>query len=378
MMKFFRKIRQKMMTKKKSSKYLFYPTRKTNYALLFLLCFFTLTSSLGQSSSLFDDNNEILTLNLRGDLKTVFKDRGNDPKYHMVNLQYNTDQNTINIPIKIKSRGNFRKMKSNCKYPPLLLNFKKSSILKKSIFKGQDKIKLVTPCGGEKYVVREYLVYKLNNLITPMSFKARLVKINFQDTVNNKSSEPLYGFLIEDEKKMAKRNQSKIMKKIGQRPERVQKEHFLKMAVFQYMIGNTDWSVQYQQNIKLIVNDSKSLTTAIPYDFDHAGIVGAPYAYPAPELQLSSTKQRRYRGYCNPKMNQFTSTIESFNKLKGNFYKLYEDNPLLSNRYKKQTLKFLDQFYKTINDPKKVRKAFSYPCNKSGTGNIVIKGLKKN
>ena len=367
-----------MMTKSKSIRYLLYQIGKINHVIFFLICLFILTSSQGQTSKLFDDTNQVITLNLQGDFKTIFKDRGDDPKYHSVNLQYKADQNTINIPIKIKSRGNFRKMKSNCKYPPLLLNFKKSSILKNSIFKGQDKIKLVTPCRGEKYVVREYLVYKLNNLITPMSFKAKLVRINFQDTVNNKSSEPLYGFLIEDEKKMAKRNQSKIMKKIGQRPERVQKEHFLKMTIFEYMIGNTDWSVQYQQNIKLIVNDSKSLPTAIPYDFDHAGIVGAPYAHPAPELQLTSTKQRRYRGYCIPKMSQFTSTIESFNKLKGNFYKLYEDNPLLSNRYKKQTFKFLDQFYKTINDPKKARKAFSYPCKKSGTGNVVIRGMNKN
>ncbi|MCK5441392.1 MAG: hypothetical protein KAJ23_05845, partial [Maribacter sp.] len=198
------------------------------------------------------------------------------------------------------------------------------------------------------------------------------------DTVKNKSSMPYYGILLEEEEQMAKRNQSRSLEKIGLRPEVTQKEDFLKMAVFEYMIGNTDWSVQYQQNIKLIMTDSTSLPIAIPYDFDHAGIVRAPYANPAPELQLSSTLHRRYRGYCIPEINQFTAVFETFNRLKDDFYALYDGNALLSSSYQSQTLKFLDRFYETINDPKKVRYAFSYPCDKSGTGNIVIQGLKKN
>ncbi len=345
-------------------------------ALLFLSCFFLWSTMLGQSSHLFD-TDDVMELNLKGDLKTVFKDRGDDPQYHKATLQYKVDSNTINIPLKIKTRGHFRKMSSNCKYPPILLNFKKSATPKGSVFKGQDKMKLVTACQSEEYVVHEYLVYKLYNLISPRSFKAKLVKVTFQDTVKNKSLTPYYGILLEEEKQMVKRNQGSSFKKIGLSPEGTQKEDFLKMAVFEYMIGNTDWSVQYQQNIKLIKTDSKSLPFPVPYDFDHAGIVRAPYAKPAAELQLSSTLQRRYRGYCMPEMNQFTAVFETFNELKDDFYALYEGNPLLSSRYQSRTLKFLDQFYETINDPKKARKAFSYPCNRSGTGNIVIKGLKK-
>jgi hypothetical protein len=217
----------------------------------------------------------------------------------------------------------------------------------------------------------------LYNLITPKSFNARLVKVIYQDTVKNKSSDPYYGILLEEEKQMAIRNLSNSLEKIGLRPEGTHQGDFLKMAVFQYMIGNTDWSVQYQQNIKLIFADSTSLPSTVPYDFDHAGIVRAPYANPAPELQLSSTLHRRYRGYCIPDMNQFTEVFETFNQLKNDFYAIYEGNPLLKNSYQNQTIKFLDQFYETINDPKKAKQEFSYPCDKSGTGNVIIKGLKK-
>ncbi|HUX58105.1 MAG TPA: hypothetical protein VMV77_14095 [Bacteroidales bacterium] len=348
----------------------------TKHALLFLAGCFLLGSALGQSSNLFD-SDEVMELTLRGDLKAVFKDRGDDPQYHPATLHYQADQNAIKIPIEIKTRGHFRKMAINCSYSPILLNFAKSSTPKSSVFKDQDKVKLVTPCRSDQYVIHEYLVYKLYNLITPKSFKARLVKVIYQDTVKNKSSDPYYGILLEEEAQMAMRNLSRSLEKIGLRPEKTQKGDFLKMAVFEYMIGNTDWSVQFQQNIKLITVDSTSLPTTIPYDFDHAGIVRAPYAKPAEELQMSSTLQRRYRGYCIPEMNQFTEVFETFNQLKDDFYALYEGNPLLTSSYQNQTLKFLDQFYETINDPNKALKEFSYPCDRSGTGNIVIQGLKK-
>ena len=357
--------------------YITFLKRESKAVLLFLACFFFLGNAMGQVSNLFNDD-VVMELTLRGDLKTVFKDRGDEPQYHPATIRYKAKGNEINIPIKIKTRGHFRKISSNCKYPPIFLNFTKRTTPQTVVFYGQDKVKLVTPCQDDQYVINEYLVYKLYNIITPKSFKAKLVKVIYQDTVKNKSSDPYYSILLEEEIQMAMRNGRLSLKKMGLRPETTLKGDFLKMSVFEYMIGNTDWSVQYRQNIKLIITDSLSLPTAVPYDFDHAGIVRAPYAKPAPELQMSSTLKRRYRGYCIPEMDQFTEVFETFNKLKDDFYAVYDGNPLLSSKYQNQTLKYLDQFYETINDPKKAQKAFSYPCNKSGTGNIVIKGLKKN
>lgn len=332
--------------------------------------------AVGQPSPLFD-SDEILELTLRGEMRTVFKERGEESAYHMASLNYETEEGTMNIPVKIKTRGHFRKLAANCKYPPILLNFAKASTPENSAFKGQDKLKLVTPCQGDDYVVREYLVYKLYNLISPKSFKARLVKVVYDDTVKNKTTDAYYGMLLEDEKQMAARNNCERIKVKRLPPESVIREDFLKMAVFQYMIGNTDWSVQYLQNIKLITTDSKSLPTAVPYDFDHAGIVGASYANPAPELRMSSTKQRRYRGYCMPEMTEFKAVFATFNELKDAIYEVYSGNELLDEKYKKDTIKFLDKFFETINDPEAVEKEFSYPCDKRGTGNVVIKGLKK-
>lgn len=130
--------------------------------------------------------------------------------------------------------------------------------------------------------------------------------------------------------------------------------------------------------MKLISDESGALPTAVPYDFDHAGIVMAPYAKPAEELLMSSIRERRYRGYCIQDMNQFTAVIERFNERKTEIYNLYTDNPLLDERYIRSTIKFLDDFYETINEPKRLKSEFQYPCDVNGTGNVVIKGMRKN
>jgi len=63
---------------------------ETKHALLFVACFFLLSSALGQSFNLFD-TDEVMELTLRGDLKTVFKDRGDDSQYHPATLHYQAD-----------------------------------------------------------------------------------------------------------------------------------------------------------------------------------------------------------------------------------------------------------------------------------------------
>jgi hypothetical protein len=333
-----------------------------------------------QSTELFD-SDKMLEIHLKGDVSGLMKDRGEDPQYHEFKLSYiDLNATPVEIPIQIKVRGHFRKLKENCNYPPLLLKFEKEKT-QHTLFSESNKLKLVTPCRDEKYVVREYLVYKLYNLITPKSFKARLVKFNLEsNNVNTKAKdiEPLYGILIEEEDQMAKRNTAVSVEGKLVRPNQTVKDDFLDMTVFEYMIGNTDWSVQYLQNVKLIARDSVSTPSTVPYDFDHAGIVSAPYAQPAPELLMSSTRERRYRGYCIQDMDQFAEVISRFNNKKDDFYKVYTECKLLEESYLKSTVKFLDDFYKTINDPKRLKNEFQYPCRTDGTGNVVIQGLKKN
>ena len=324
------------------------------------------------------DQEDILDFTLKGNLKTLFKDRGDNPSYHPITISYvSTGGETIDISLKAKTRGRFRRSASNCVYPPILLNFSKKKTPPNSLFQGQDKLKLVVPCRDDRYVVREYLVYKLYNLLTEYSFKARLVRVVYMDEEKGKTTDPLFGVLIEDEDEMALRNQMKILKQDYLKPKQTDGKMFLTMALFQYMIGNTDWSIQYRQNIKLLQKMNFRTPIPVPYDFDHAGIVSTPYAKPAPELQLQSIRVRRYRGYCINSLQIFDSIIAEFNSLREDFYQIYEDCPYVEEKYVKNTLKFLNEFYETINDEKKRKEALLYPCEHPETANIVIKGLRE-
>lgn len=329
-----------------------------------------------QQDELFS-SEEIFRITLSGEIATLLRDRSGEPEYTPLSLSYeDAEKGTVEIPLKVRQRGNFRRIKANCSFPPLLLNFAKKTTANTK-FEGQDKIKLVMPCRDEQYVLQEYYTYKLYNLVTPRSFRVRLVEVKLDDeALKNRQKSPFFGFLLEEEDQMAQRNNMVSIKRKMLRPEATRREDFLNMAVFNYLIGNTDWSVQYRQNIKLIAEDSISLPVTVPYDFDHAGIVRASYAEPAEELELTSTLHRRYRGYCIEDMRTFENVVKKYDSIREQLYAVYTSQPLLDEKYVKKTLKYLDEFYADLHDPEKLREEFQYPCQKDGTGHIVIKGLK--
>lgn len=349
---------------------------------LLLICFlstgfFSLNSVIAQTNENLFTSENVLHLKLYSNFKTVQKDRNENPSYHLATLSYkNNDSIEVSIPLKIKVRGNFRKDRFNCVFPPLLLSFPKHHIDSTGLFMNQDKLKLVTHCQGDQYVIHEWLVYKLYNLITEQSFRARLVKVDYIDSSSKLKTDTHFGILIEDENAMAKRNGCFIVKRKMVASQATTHDEYLKMTVFQYMIGNNDWSIPYLHNIRLISPDTiKVPFTTVPYDFDHAGIVGAPYALPPPELELSSVRERLYRGYCLP-YTDFAETVKLYNKLKDDIYKTYTNCSLLQPRYIKQTTAYLDDFYKILNNKKLRLYEFGKPCSPDGKQNILIKGLK--
>ena len=327
-----------------------------------------------QHNRLFD-NDEIMHFKLTGKLNALFNDRYDNMVYHPMLLLYRQKDSSLkSIQLRVKTRGHFRRLKSNCKMPPLLLNFFRTEKIKNTVFEKENKLKLVVPCQGDEYIIKEWLVYKLYNIITEKSFMAKLVQVDFEDSLMQRKTETHYCILIEDEKKVAERNKAFVWNRKMLPMRNVNADDFKKMAVFQYMIGNTDWGVPFLQNIVLITRDSAKAPSAVPYDFDHAGIVDAPYAGPAPELELSSIRERVYRGYCESDKKNFAKTFEFFNSVKNDIYNIYTNCTLLSSKYLKFVNRYLDDFYKTINNDRDVEAEFLKPCRTDVR--VEIKGLK--
>lgn len=322
------------------------------------------TSDIFSSIPLFQ-NDSLINLELRFDILGVKRDTGENPIDHLVSITYlNYYGGKEKIKGQLHARGIFRKRSENCNFPPLLIKISKNNS-DLTQFQGIKKVKLVTHCqNNSKYyeisVLREYLAYKLYNLLTPYSFNVKLARIYYIDEYECDTIVK-FGFFIEPDLLLAQRVKGKIIEQKNIHPNSTNKELTVLMSFFQYLIGNTDWSIKALHNIILVEAFPGSPPIAIPFDFDFSGFVNAPYALPAEQLPIKTVKERYYNGYCKS-YDQYAQVINEFNVKKESIYQLITSFPYLSDRDKHKITKYLDGFFHTINSPKKVNREFVNKC----------------
>ena len=269
------------------------------------------------------------------------------------------DSSSANEEININARGQFRR--SYCYIPPLRLNFHNTT---SPTLYSLNSLKLVCACRTnaeyEQYLLKEFLIYKMYNLLTEKSFRVRLLRLTMQDSRGKKKPFTQYAFLVESVNAMAKRNNCKEWKGPNIATEGTERQQMTLVAVFEYMIGNTDWSVPGNHNIRLIYSKADSVSKkpyAVPYDFDYSGLVNTDYAIPTPELGIDNVRQRLYRGFPRT-MEELQNVLKIFNEQKEKIYSLIQNFEPLSSQSKKDMIGYLDDFYKTINNSRLVQYEF--------------------
>jgi hypothetical protein len=112
------------------------------------------------------------------------------------------------IPISLGSRGHLRLNSKTCDFVPIKIDFQAKPFAG-TIFDGQTTLKLGTHCRNDRdfdqYVVREYLAYKLANLATPLSFRARLARGTYRDARSGKPVSTHHALFLEHENDVARR-----------------------------------------------------------------------------------------------------------------------------------------------------------------------------
>jgi hypothetical protein len=310
-------------------------------------------------------SDETLYLTLSMDMKTVFSNRKEEEKHPAV-ISYTDHAGTkITIPMMVNLRGNFRKDPNNCDFPPLRFDFSKTTV-KNTIFEGQDKVKLVTHCRSrlqlyEQNVLKEYLAYKLYNLLTEESYLVRLVHMTYADDKGELDTIDKIAFLLEPTGQMAARNGCEKLKVSNIHQTKTNQYKTTVMALFQYLIGNTDWSVWAQHNIVLLKEDTSVVPIVVPYDFDWSGLVNAPYAVPAEFLPIETVRTRLYRGFCVSN-TVLQPALDEFRQRKDEIYQTCNNIPFLSDKELKKILKYIDDFFSIIENPKKVESVFQHKC----------------
>jgi hypothetical protein len=201
-------------------------------------------------------------------------------------------------------------------------------------------------------ILREYLIYKLFNIITEKSFRVRLVNMNYIDSEDNVKPFTRYAFLIEDIEVLASRNNSFVVKSENLRMRHINSASMIQLSMIQYMIGNVDWSITKQHNVKLIkVNELREeLPYAIPYDFDYAGFVNATYAINVQNPDISSVKTRMFVGICYTK-DEYQEIVKRFSEKKDEINTLINNFELLETKTKKRISNYINDFQKLIEQP---------------------------
>jgi hypothetical protein len=307
---------------------------------------------------------EPLDLTLKADFGAINKNRGNDKPNHPGVLSYTTAAgDSVTLDVQLHTRGHFRL--AHCQYPPLKIVFNREQTAH-TTFAHLGSLKLAVQCrGGQSYanyMLEEYLIYQVYNLLTDRSFRARLARITYVDTNGKHAPETRRAFFVEDDDHMARRNDMRVFAQKGVSQNELNFEQTGLAMVFQYMIGNTDFAVTALHNIVLI-RDSSGVVYPVPYDFDWSGVIWTPYAQPDSRLEIRTVRQRVYRGTCRSPQ-ELAPLFARFNARKDTMYALYRGMAAegLETKRITQALDYYDEFFKTINDPGRTRREFLLAC----------------
>lgn len=269
-------------------------------------------------------------------------------EYMPAELTYHlNDTFSIEKNIRLKARGNFRR--SHCSMPPFWLNIRKAGI-KNIHLRDTKRMKVVTHCNGGKasdiYVMKEFLAYKIYNLLSPYSFRARLIRMKYIDTGRKNRVKENWAFIIEDEQMLAERLNAIPVKYDKLSMQHMLTEHMDRVAMFQYMIGNADYSITGRQNVKLLSENKLGVEGLIPvpYDFDYSGLVDASYAVPGETLGIESVTERYYLGACRDE-EVYQVTLDFFNRHRDEIIALINDFPYLDKREKNDLISYIQLFY---------------------------------
>ncbi len=272
------------------------------------------------------------------------------------------------LDVKVRVRGNSRLRV--CKFPPLRVYF--SDDTEGTPFEGLKSLKLVTHCfdskRGDKNLADEYAAYRVFRVLTPYGYQTRPLRVSYTDTDGKMGDSPVvrYAFFLESRPLLAERIGGERKNVTGLRLSELERDQAATMYIFQYLIGNTDWSLVKADtdkhcchNIDLVSRDG--LIYTIPFDFDLAGTVNAPYAKPDPSLRIERVTTRRYRGYCIER-EHLAKALSHVNAQEAAIVDELRQIPIADADHIEDILDYLEPFFRKADKDEKLLTSFEKRC----------------
>jgi hypothetical protein len=324
----------------------------------------------GQLDPLFA-SDDLFELTIEAPFTSIMRDRSIEEETPAKLRYSDSDNNIIEHEIGIRARGGYRRDPDVCNFAPLRLNFKKSQT-PNTLFDHQDKLKLITHCQTnspkyEQHVIAEYLAYRILNLVTDLSFRPRLVRVTYFDTVHEDRTIVRLAMISEHRDRLAKRISSEAISTEIIKYNQLENAYTNIISVFHYFIGNTDYSPiapapgdDCCHNHALFAGERKRYVS-IPFDFDMSGFVYAEHAISNPRFKLRDVRQRRYRGRC---FNNFyvATSVEKFFEQRDSIYALIKSQELLTDATRGRLTKYAGDFFESLDSPEKIKKTLVGNC----------------
>jgi len=309
------------------------------------------------------DADEVLEVELRGPLREMLADR-HDPEVRNFELLVGDDALSIEARVRGHSRLKL------CDFPPLRLDFS-GSLTEGTVFAGQEKLKLVSHCRArsayEDNVIEEYAAYRILSLLTEFSFEARLLSMRYVDTTRpNEKPLERYAFVIESADALAARTDGVVVQREALVKSSLDRTQLASVFVFQYLIGNTDWSLVTARKEEFCCHNGELLERDghlfyVPYDFDFSGLVNARYAKPRPDLGIKTVKSRVYRGYCLEGLDLEAAILDVLDK-EAEILGLLAQLPGGEKGVSSDRVRYVERFFEEARDVEGLARKFERSC----------------
>ncbi len=338
---------------------------------LLLIPILTSVSLEAAESDLLFQSTERLEVTITAPFGRIDKERDKEIEYAGVLSYVDSAGATINLDVELAVRGNYRLIKSNCRYSQLWVDLKRGQ-LEGTLFANQNRLKLVVQCGRQNryadYLVREQQVYTMFSEISDYDFGTRLLNVTYVDSEDEDDVRTHVAFFIEHQNRLADRFGMDKVESNGISRTELNARQGVLVSLFMFLIGNTDYSIIRGPENDACCHNSKLLVNAdgeyfpIPYDFDASGFVDASYApEPRPDFNLRSNRSRLYRGFCVPD-DILSAAIKTYQDAKEGLNTIIGDTTYIGVRAVNRTIKFVDSFYEVINNPRKLQREIVRGC----------------
>jgi hypothetical protein len=313
--------------------------------------------------------HEPLVVTLTADISALLDDRRESPDRPATLTVVDADGARHDVGAEVRTRGEFRLDPANCAFPPLRIDVDRSDAVG-TVFESQDDLKLVASCrpgldAYEQLVRAEYLAYRMYQEVSEQAFRVRLLELTLVDASGENPPQTRGAFLIEEDDVLADRLGATIFDlEEGKNlpPDAFEPVAATTNAVFQYMIGNTDWSDIAGHNVEILERDG--IAIVVPYDFDFSGLVDAPYSAPAPDLGLTDVRERRYRGWCaNPVTTR--AVLDRFRAAQARVLDLWASDGGLEDDARRRGARYLEAFFDAIETDERAQRRFLRDCRRA-------------